>query len=131
MTKKELIFKVIEELGLKGKTDDDGDVVLRYQMKNICIIVGIEEEPFISILFPEFEKVEEGEEMLNLATCNKVTREIKLGKVYIDHTLKSVSASCEFFYTDENSLRNNIEYALRILAVISSTYNIAKTELSE
>ena len=50
----------------------------------------------------------EGEETLTLAVCNKVSRDLKLAKVFIDQTLESVSTSCEFFYTDMESLQNNV-----------------------
>ena len=58
----------------------------------------------------------EGEETLTLAVCNKVSRDIKLAKVFIDHTLEGVSASCEFFYTDMESLKNNVEHVQASLA---------------
>ena len=64
----------------------------------------------------------EGEETLTLAVCNKVSRDLKLVKVFIDHTLESVSASCEFFYTDMESLKNNVEHVLGILGMVRSTY---------
>lgn len=131
MTKTEMILKVIEDLGYKGKADDVGDVMVRYQMKTIYFMMGDEDEPYIAALYPQFSEIEEGEETLTLAVCNKVTREVKLAKVYIDQTFKSVTASCEFFYTDEDSLRANIEYSLRIMGVIRSAYNNTKAELSE
>ena len=54
----------------------------------------------------------------------------KLAKVYIDQTLKSVSACCEFFYTDMDSLRNNVEHVLNILGMVRSAYHNAKVEFS-
>ena len=72
----------------------------------------------------------EGEETLTLAVCNKVSRDIKLAKVFIDHTLEGVSASCEFFYTDMESLKNNVEHILNILGMVRSAYHKAKSEFS-
>lgn len=92
-------------------------------------MTGDNEEPFVSALFPQFADIEEGEEALTLAVCNKLSREIKLTKVYIDRTLKSVSANCEFFYTDEESLKVNVGHVLRILGMIRSTYYEVKAEL--
>lgn len=34
MTKKELIVKVLKDMGFKPHEDDDGDVAFRYQMKD-------------------------------------------------------------------------------------------------
>ena len=73
----------------------------------------------------------EGEETLTLAVCNKVSRDLKLAKVFIDHTLESVPASCEFFYTDMESLKNNVEHVLGILGMVRSTYYKAKAEFTD
>ena len=53
----------------------------------------------------------------------------KRAKVYIDQTLKSVTASCEFFYTNMESLTNNVEHVLNILGMVRSAYHKAKAEL--
>ena len=74
MTKKELIFKILEEMGFKPHEDDDGDVVFRYQMKNIFAIVGDESEQYLVLTMPQLNEVEEGEEHIALAASNKVTR---------------------------------------------------------
>ena len=73
----------------------------------------------------------EGAATLTLAVCNKVSRDLKLVKVFIDHTLESVSASCEFFYTDMESLKNNVEHVLGILGMVRSTYYKAKAEFTD
>ena len=130
MTKKEIILEAIEGLGYKPHVDDDGDVCVRFQMKSIYFLTGQEEEQYISAILPQFSEVNEGEETLTLAVCNNVSREIKLAKVYIDQTLKSVSASCEFFYTDMESLKNNVEHVLNILGLVRSSYHMAKADFS-
>ena len=73
----------------------------------------------------------EGEETLTLAVCNKVSRDLKLARVFIDQTLESVSACCEFFYTDMESLKNNVEHVLGILGMVRSTYYKAKAEFTD
>ena len=155
MTKKEMILEAIESLGYKPHVDDDGDICVRFQMKSIFFLTGQEEElneqreqsrtcsgsaesrekktegqQYISAILPQFSEVNEGEETLTLAVCNKVSREVKLAKVYIDQTLKSVTASCEFFYTDMESLKNNVEHVLNILGMVRSAYHKAKAEFS-
>lgn len=129
MIKKEMIQEAIEANGYKPQIDEDGDIFVRYQMKCFYFLTGDDEEPFVSALFPQFADIEEGEEALTLAVCNKLSREIKFTKVYIDRTLKSVSANCEFFYTDEESLKVNVGHVLRILGMIRSTYYEVKAEL--
>ena len=155
MTKKEMILEAIESLGYKPHVDDDGDICVRFQMKSIFFLTGKEEElneqreqsrtcsdyaesrekktggqQYISAILPQFSEVNEGEETLTLAVCNKVSREVKLAKVYIDQSLKSVTASCEFFYTDMESLKNNVEHVLNILGMVRSAYNKTKAEFS-
>ena len=130
MTKKAMILEAIESLGYKPYVDDDGDVCVRFQMKSIFFLTGKEEEQYISAILPQFSEVNEGEEALTLAVCNKVSREVKLAKVYIDQTLKNVSACCECFYTDMESLRNNVEHVLNILGMVRSAYHKTKADFS-
>ncbi len=130
MTQKEMIVAAIEELGYKSNVDDDGVICVRYQMKNIYFVTGRDEERYISAILPQFSEVNEGEETLTLAVCSKMSREIRVAKVYIDQTLKNVTASYEFFYTDMESLKNNVEHVLNILGMVRSAYNKSKAELA-
>ena len=131
MTKKELIVKVLEDLGLKPHEDEDGDLVFRYEMKNIFAVVGNESEQYLVLTMPQFSEIEDGEEHIALATCNKITRELKLVKVYVDQTFKNVSANSEFYYTDEESMKNNIENSLRILGIVRTLYRNTRKEFIE
>ena len=90
MNKKELILKTLEKMGHSPEVDNDGDIMLHYQMKAIYVMTGDEDEPYISMMLPQFHEIEDGNETLVLAVCNKMTRELKLVKVYIDQTFKSV-----------------------------------------
>lgn len=126
-----MILEAVGSLGYKRTVDDDGDICVRYQMKNIFFMTGSEEEQYVTAILPQFQEVNEGEEALALAVCNKVNRDTKLAKVYIDQTFKSVSASCEFFYTDMESLKNNVEYTLVILGMVRSAYYNAREEFVE
>ena len=128
MTKKELIVKVLEDMGFKPHEDNDGDVAFRYQMKYILGIVGDESEQYFVLVMPQFYEIENGEEHIALAACNKITRDLKLVKVYVDQTLKNVSANCEFYYTDEESLKNNIENSLRILGIVRTLFRSTRNE---
>lgn len=131
MTKKELTLKILKELGYTPQEDNDGDVMVRYQMKNIFAIIDKEDDKYMTLMLPQFCEIEEGKEMLALATCNKVTRELRLGKVYIDQTFKNISANCEFFYTDEESLKQNIDQSIHILGLVRRIYQNTKTEMAE
>jgi len=129
MNKRELILRVIEGLGYKPQVDDDGDVKIRYQMKTIFVLVGDEDDTYTLLTMPNFYDVEDGAEHIALAVCNKLTRDLRLAKVYVDHTFKYVSANCEFYYTDEASLKLNIENSLKILGVVRTLYKKTQDEL--
>ena len=131
MNKKELILKTLEKMGHSPEVDNDGDIMLHYQMKTIYALTGDEEEPYISMMLPQFHEVEEGQETLVLAVCNKMTRELKLAKVYIDQTFKNVTATCEFYYANEESLEQNLRNSLQMLGVVRTVFRNDMAELAE
>lgn len=123
MTKQEMVVSVLQSLGLKPKIDDEGDVFVRYQMKTFYVMgTNSDDEDYLVIVFPQMYEIDEGEETKVLAACNKTTREIKLAKVYIDQSLKNVSASCEFYYNDEESLKVCLDKAIDILGMIRISF---------
>lgn len=131
MNKKELILKTLEKMGYSPELDGDGDIMLHYQMKAIYVLTGDEDEPYISMMLPQFHEIDEGKETLVLAVCNKMTRELKLVKVYIDQTFRSVTATCEFFYANEESLEQNLRNSLQMLGVVRTVFRNDMAELSE
>ena len=129
--KKEMLLRVLEKMGYKPEIDNDGDIQLRYQMKTIFVLIGDEDEQYISVMLPQFQEIADGEETLVLAVCNKMTRELKLAKIYVDQTFKNVSATCEFFYSNEEALEQCLALSLELLGVVRSVFRKNKTELSE
>jgi hypothetical protein len=131
MNKKELILKTLENMGHSPEVDNEGDIMLHYQMKTIYVLIGNDEEPYVSMMLPQFHEIEEGQETLILAICNKMTRELKMVKVYIDQTFKNVSATCEFFYTNEEALKQNLHQSLQILSVVRTVFRKDLAELTD
>lgn len=131
MTKKEHIMDVLEKMDLNPRYDEDGDIMLKYQLKNIFFITNEDEVPYVYVLLPKFYQFKEENTTLHLAACNKLSRELKLAKVFVDKSLSDISASCEFFYTDEDTLKLNVTKALQILKVIRSSYQDCLNELIE
>ena len=129
MTKRELLGNALQKLGYTPEVDEDGDLYFRFQMKTLFILLGNEDENFVIVQFPQFAEVEEEETTLTLMLCNKISRDIKLTKVYIDDTLKYLTASCEFYYTDEESIDMNLQHALGGLGMIRSLFREAKAEM--
>lgn len=123
MTRHEMVVSVLQSLGFKPQIDDDGDIFVRYQMKTFYVMgANSDDEDYLVVVSPQMYEVDEGEETKVLAACNKITREIKLAKVYIDQTLKNVSASCEFYYNGEESLKTCLDKAIEILGMVRLTF---------
>lgn len=131
MNKKELTLSVLEEMGYSPEVDDDGDIFFRYQMKSMFVMMGNEEEDYVVVMMPQFADVESDEETLNLIVCNKITREMKIAKVYLEKNLQAVTATCEFFYKNAEDFKNSMEHSLEILGVIRTAYNHVKSEMKE
>ncbi len=131
MNKKELILQILEKMGYKPEIDNDGDIMLRFQMKTVFVLTGDEDEKYVSVMLPQFHEIVDGEEPLVLAVCNKMTRELKQVKVYVDQTFENVTATCEFFYTNEDSLEECLAHALEKMGVVRSVFKKNKKELSE
>lgn len=131
MKKKELILATLEKMCYSPEVDNDGDIRLLYQMKTIYVMTGDEEEPYISMMLPQFHEIEDGQETMVLAVCNKLTRELKLAKVYVDQTFKNVTATCEFFYANNEALEQNLRNSLQMLGVVRTVFRKDLAELSE
>lgn len=123
MTRHEIVVSVLQSLGFKPQIDNDGDIFVRYQMKTFYVMgANSDDEDYLTVVFPQMYEVNEGEETKVLAACNKITREIKLAKVYIDQTLKNVTASCEFYYNGEESLKTCLDKSIEILGMVRLTF---------
>lgn len=124
MTRHEMVVSVLQSLGFKPQIDDDGDIFVRYQMKTFYVMGANsdDDEDYLAVVFPQVYELDEGEESKALVTCNKITREIKLAKVYLDQTMKIVSASCGFYYNGEESLKTCLDKAMEILGVVRLTF---------
>ncbi len=130
MSNKEMIKEALEGLGFKPMVDKAGSIFILHEMKTIYILVP-EEESFVTVVLPKFHSIDEEEKLKCLAACNNVTREAKLVKVYIEPTAKDVSASCEFFYCDRESLAASLGHSVEILGMVRTVFYNAMKELEE
>ena len=131
MTKREQIMATLEKMGYRPEMDHDGDILFYYQMKSIFVLTGDEDDSYVSVMLPQFHEIKEGKETLVLAACNKMNRELKFLKVYVDQTFKNVSATCEFFYANEESLELNLRHSLLLFGVVRTVLRNDMEELSE
>ena len=130
MTTKEIITKVVEKMGYRPEVDDDGDIYFWYQMKAIYVLTNGDDN-FISIMHPQFYEIEEGQEALVLTVCNKMTRELKTVKVFLDKTFTSVSGTCELYFTDEDMLEKTLERALEVFGVLRTLFRLKMKEMKK
>ena len=132
MNKRELVKNVLEVMGYKPMVDDDGDIAFHYQMKTIYVLgTQQEESKYLVVMLPQFHEIHEGEEIKTLTVCNKLTRDVTLAKVFIDKTLKDVTACCEFYFCDEECLDTQLKHSLEILGQIRSVFYKALEELDD
>ena len=131
MTNKELILLTLEQkMGFSPETDDEGDIFFPYQMKTIYVCPG-EYEPCVSVMLFNFHEIQDGTEPKVLAVTNRMNRELRFAKVFVEKTFKHVSASCDFYYNDEEALEQNLRHSLEVLGVIRSLFRMNMDELSE
>lgn len=132
MTKRETVMNALEAMGYKPQVDNDGDIYLYYQLKAIYVLETQQEDSdYLAVVLPMFYEMKEGEEVKTLAACNKATRELRQIKVFVDRTLKDVTASCEFYYCDEQCLRSQLERSLDYLGKIRTVFKNYMTEFDE
>ena len=131
MKKQELIVATLKRMGYCPEVDKEGDVMFHYQLKTMYVVINDDDEPYISVLFPQFHEIDDGQDVLVMAVCNKMTRNLKMAKVYVDQTYKTVSASCESFYANEESLELNLKHSIKILGLVRTAFAHEMDELAK
>lgn len=131
MTKTEKIISILEKMGYCPEVDEDGDIYFSYQMKTIYVMVGEEEDPYISVMLPKFHQIEDDTDIQVLAVCDKMTREMKLAKVFIEPSYSSVTSTCEFYYANDEALEQCLRKSLQILGIIRAVFRKDLAELSD
>ena len=127
---KQLVMKVLKDMGYEPELDSDQDIRFCLEMKNFYFFMpDNEEECYVNIVLPQFARIQEGKEILALAASNVMTRDMKLLKVYVERNHESVSASCEFIYTDEDSLKQNIMTCMEVMSIVKTLYKRKCAEL--
>ena len=123
-------MKVLKDMGYEPELDSDQDSRVCMEMKECYFFMPDEEEKcYVNIVLPQFTGIKEGKEILALATCNIMTRDMKLLKVYVEKNHESVSASCDFIYTDEDSLKQNIVCSMEVMSIVKTLYRRKCAEL--
>lgn len=107
MDKDELIEpykEFLAEEGFRPKSDDDGDLVFKYQGGTYLLILDPEDPEYFRLILPNFWAIESEEEYRSALRASVfATRALKVVKVYIIPSGENVSASIEMFCTDHSS----------------------------
>lgn len=120
--KKDLIIKKLEDMGYRPNLDKDGDIAFMFQMKQLYLVgQSVEEDSYAVLYYPEFYDIAEGDEVLALTAANTCTRETKQVKYFVDSSMKTVSATCEFFFTEE-SIEFLLSKSLRLMGIVRTTF---------
>lgn len=128
-----LIKNALESLGYNPRVDEDGDLYLCYQMKSFYFSVeDTEHGQFVTVVLAKFYELEDDNAAIKAITvCNKLNRELRLVKVFVNQTFEGVSATCEFYYSDEEVLKQNLEYSVAALGVIRTAFLKVMCELDD
>lgn len=130
MEKKDLLIKVLKEYGLRPFVEDNV-VMFRYQLKRLFCVVDDEKDNYICMFYPNFYEVVEAEKAAALYVSNKTTREIRHLKVYVDEELENISASSEFFFDSEESLKLGVANGLELIGIIGTYIAQAMADYSK
>lgn len=128
---KKQIIEVLKELGYNPFLDPDNDISICVEMKNIYFYPEyVNDTNYCNIVLPQISPIAKGDEIVALAACNMIVRDTRLISAYVEKTHDAVSVSCDFTYTDEASLKQNIQESMDILLVAKTIYRRKHFELS-
>ncbi len=127
-----MIKSALESLGYTPQVDVDGDLWLCYQMKTFYFAEeDTEYGQFVTAVLPQFYEFDDSDAIRILAACNKLNRELRLAKFFVNNTFDGVSATCEFYYEDECALKQNLRCSIAALGMIRTTFLKVLRELSD
>lgn len=92
-----MFMSYLENEGITGWVDSDGDVQFKYNDHNYYIGVPGSDQEFIRVVLFNFWEVESNTEAIQVAfACDAVNREMKVAKAYTTSNDK-VQIACELF----------------------------------
>ena len=107
-----MVMQAIKALGDHPLLDENEDIYIHHAVGTIYFLMPHEGKKFMMVLFANYADYKKSEEDLIMKYCHKMTRDINMAKVFVDPEQRGISASCEFYFTDMESLQNNIRHAL-------------------
>lgn len=105
-----VIKDIIESRKYKVLEDNGNNILIRYQMNNIHICPDKEDDTFVSILLPNFDKVDEENFSEVVMRCHRLNEKAKQIKFYTANEV--LIAASEFYYMGKEDLGFQIKQAL-------------------
>lgn len=131
MTKKDKILQILEEMGYCPKVDEDNDIIFRFQLKAVYFSIIDDDEPDQTMVLGSFYDIDEEDAVRTLVVCNKMNRELRHIKVFMNPDMKGVSAMYQFIFTDDDTARTNIELGLKLFSCVRTMFSKDVDELTE
>lgn len=129
MDMKEKVLLALRDLGYKPEEDEDGDLGFRYQMKKF--FVHVEEDSYVFLFYPGICSVDKEDVSKMLLVCNAMNRSYKLVRLALDSSLQHVSAMQDFYFTDDENLKSNLEKSIESLGLLRTALLRQMEELEE
>ena len=93
---KNVCYRILQEEGYVPTYDDDGDIKFKAQGCTLYVIAPEKDDIYLRVLLPGFWSLENEEEFAKAHfVANKLTKDYKVGKIYLDK--EDTHASCEVF----------------------------------
>lgn len=125
----ENVCQILRDFDLSPEIVDDA-IQVRYEMKHIIIRLENKEETdeenafdkYVNVAFPAFYRVSDEDVADVLVVCNKANRELRQIKTFLSEDMDVVSSSFEFWYLNNDDLRNSLKFALYMISHVRSWF---------
>lgn len=125
----ENVCQILKDFDLEPEVVDNA-IQVRYEMKHIVIRLEDKEDAddenafdkYVNVAFPAFYRVNDEDVADVLVVCNKANRELRQIKTFLSEDLDAVSSSFEFWYLNNDDLRNSLKFALYMISHIRSWF---------
>ena len=125
----ENVCQILKDFDLEPEVVDNA-IQVRYEMKHIVIRLEDKEDAddenafdkYLNVAFPAFYRVNDEDVADVLVVCNKANRELRQIKTFLSEDLDAVSSSFEFWYLNNDDLRNSLKFALYMISHIRSRF---------
>lgn len=127
----EVIRTYLEEEDYKIlEVEDNGNIRIRYQMSEVCIVPNKNTPNFVSIIVPGFDTMDEEDPVSSIFRCMRLISTQMVVKAYPVNK-DTIILSYEFFFNNEEDLCFQIATGLDCLMDFASKYRRTKREDEE